>query len=150
MEKLFHSILVENNAKINKGDVFWYKSKNNVYGAVVLDVLGKSSKYYLLALSEKIEEKAINENIILSSCLYTVAWFSDIDLLPNRRVHMCGSINIIDDYNNRAGFVLQENLIINNNCGQHQTWKHLFRSLYLPNVNLKYVLQPSNLPKTMK
>ena len=148
--EMFHYALVANKAKIDKGSVFWYKSKNNIYGAIVLDVLGDISKYYLIALSEKIENKAINENIILSSLLYTVAWFADIDLLPNRRVHLCGSINIGGDYNNRAGLELREKIIINNNCGQQQTWKHLFRSFCLPNVNLKYVLEPSNLPKIIK
>ena len=63
--EMFHYALVAKKAKIDKGSVFWYKSKNNVYGAIVLDVLGDISKYYLIALSEKIENKAINENIIL-------------------------------------------------------------------------------------
>ena len=132
----------------SKGDVFWYKVKKNIYGAIVLDIIGTHSKYYLVAISEKIDSKKIDVNTIVFSPLYTAAWFSNIDMLSKRRIHICGAINICDNYNNRAGFSYIENTSITNyNCGQNLTWKHQFRAFYLPNVLTNYVLNASHLPK---
>lgn len=145
------SSLICNNKTTSKGDVFWYKVKKDTYGAIVLDVLGKHSKYYLVAISEKIDDKKIDVNTIVSSPLYTVAWFSDVDMLSKRRIHICGTLNICDNYNNRAGFAYEENESVTiYNCGQSLTWKHQFRSFSFPSALLNYVLSSNNLPKTRK
>ena len=145
------SSLICNDKTISKGAVFWYKVKKDTYGAIVLDIIGTHSKYYLVAISERIEDKKIDVNTILYSPLYTAAWFSDIDMLSKRRIHICGAINICDNYNNRAGFSYIENTSITNyNCGQNLTWKHQYRSLSFSSVSLNYVLNPKNLPKMMR
>lgn len=111
---------------IKKGDVFWYKSNGIIYGAVVLDKI--KDIYYLIAISESLQNIPRNVNEIISSQLYTVAWFSDIDLLPCKRMHKLSCIEINGNYNHRAGFAYDLDKIIINNCGQRDTWKHLFRS----------------------
>ena len=133
------------NTSLNKGDVFWYKVKKEIYGAVVLDVV---SKWYCIAVSEKLDDINISTAAILSSPLYTVSWFSDVELLTKRRTHICGNIDIPHSYNNRAGFILRDDGSLKiNNYGQSQTWKHEFRSFYLANSLLSDFLTPSTLPK---
>ena len=149
-DKLLHLLFAANKAVIKRGDVFWYRKNKNTYGAVVLDVIGNYTKNYLIALTEKLSEntRKIDTNIILNGTLYTVAWFSEFTLLPDRQVHICGSLNVTDDYNFRAGFSYRENeSLINLNCGQKKTWTHEFQSFRLPNTKVDFVLRASNLPK---
>ena len=84
---------------------------------------------------------------ILASPLYTVAWFSDAELLPSCRLHYIGTVQIEDDYKNRAGMYEYENgSIILKNCGQTQTWKHKFRSFGLKDMTIRDVLTTKHTP----
>lgn len=130
---------------VTKGTVFWYRCNKNIYGAIILDI--QNNSYYLIAVSETLTHIPNTAKDILSSQLYTVAWFSDVDLLPSKRIHLIESIEIEDDFNGRAGFKIDElgNIKINN-CGQSYIWKHNDRNINLKNTLMKDVIDKKFLP----
>ena len=131
-----------NRSCLKKGDVFYYRSNKITYGAVVLDIL---KGFYLIAVSEKIHDKPTFLQI-MSSPLYTLSWFSDVELLNNKRVHICSNINT-GDYNGRAGGIFYKDGAFNiSNCGDIAVWKHNDRRYYLKNVSIEYVCTEKNVP----
>lgn len=136
--------------RINKGDIFWYKYNKTIYSGIVLDV---QSEYYLIALSEPISDIPKNNSDVLEAELYTVAWFSEFDLISKRRMHIYDHILIEEDFNFRAGFAnytekgITRKLQIKN-CGQPATWKHEFCLISFNQVNILDVTDPNRLPLT--
>lgn len=130
---------------VEKGSLFWYRYNKNIYGAVVLDI--QKNNYYLIAVSEALTHIPDTTQDVLNSQLYTVAWFSDIDLLPLKRMHFIGSIKIEDDFNGRAGFKMdQSGNLQMYNCGQSCIWKHSNRNINLHNASMQDVLHKNSLP----
>lgn len=132
-----------------KGDVFWYRSSGDLYGAVILDV---QQEDYLIAISERLEVIPSQADGVLKAQLYTVAWFSCVELLSNNRMHVIACIDIEGNFSNRAGLgkVYVDGELIKRecyNCGQSSTWRHCFRSLTLHNAFVFEVLDPKRLPK---
>ena len=132
-----------------KGDVFWYRSSGDLYGAVILDV---QQEDYLVAISERLETIPTQIDTVLKAQLYTVAWCSCVELLSSKRMHVIACINIEEDFSNRAGLgkVFIDGELIKwecYNCGQSSTWKHCFRSLTLHDTFVFEVLDPKRLPK---
>lgn len=113
-------------ADIHKGDCFWYKA-GSIYGALVLEA---QEDYYLILLTEEIQEKAPDLNSILRSQIYTIAWFHQEELLPMRRMHSVSSLSVQASYYNQFGLTIFPGGSIQcTNVGQSATWKHHFRAI---------------------
>jgi len=111
---------------ISKGMVFWYRFQGKKYVAIIMDkVLGS---YYLVLISE---EYTGSQNIeeILRLPVYTVAWFSEYDMINEKRLHLITKINVRESFNGFAGGSISTNKVIITNCGQSKTWKHKYRQL---------------------
>lgn len=142
-------ILLKNSSNYNAGDVFYYISKKRVFGGVFLF---HQNEYYLIALSEELTKpvRSVCVNDVLQSALYTVAWFSDIELLMPQRLHIVGTITLDEDYSNRAGLLIDDQSVYNRNVGQRETWKHGFRSFAISNAKVGDVLSNKYIPKTWR
>jgi len=142
-------ILIKNTSSYSPGDVFYYKSKKKTYGGVFLY---RQQDYYLIALSEEIIKpiRAISANDILGLSLFTLAWFSDVDLLMPKRLHIIETISLSEDYSNRAGLLIDEHGVCLKNAGQSATWKHEFRSYVLNNTKVEDVLINRFISKTLR
>jgi len=126
---------------LSKGDMFYYRIGGNTFGAVVLDVL---HDYYLIALSEAISKTPVSDDI-MNSPLYTLAWFSDLELPNNRRIHFCSNIST-GDYNGRAGGCFSDKGIEIKNYGNSDVWAHRDCSYGLKNAKMSFVCNPKNVP----
>lgn len=122
---------------LSKGTCFWYREKGQIFGAVLLEI---QKDYHLIALTEKLDSIPKTSEVILASPIYTLAWFSPIDLLSKKRMHVIQQIHIQKNYLNRFGLHTDEKTVTNTNCGQRSTWSHSFRSLLLPNCSISDVL----------
>lgn len=143
-------ILSKNTLNYSAGDIFYYISKKRVFGGVFLYC---QHGYYLIALSEEIFKptRTICADDILQLPLYTLAWFSDVDLLLPQRLHIIDRITITDDYSNRAGLLIDEQgKVFLKNIGQSATWKHKLRSYALRDTIVKDVLTNRYVPKTWR
>ncbi len=122
------------------GEMFWYRIKGTVYGALVLDV---QNDYYLIVLSDALHaKKSYTQNDILETRVYTVAWFADIELLQRRFCHKVAKFDINDDYNMRYGLnIYRENGVVCEitctNHGQRKTWRHEYRCLRWQDKKMK-------------
>ena len=142
-------ILIKNTLNYSAGDVFYYISKRRVYGGVFLYC---QHDYYLIALSEEVlkPKRTICVDDILQLPLYTLAWFSDVEMLLPQRLHLIDRITITDDYSNRAGLLIDEHGVFLKNIGQSATWKHEFRSYALRDTIVKDILTNRYVPKTWR
>lgn len=141
-------ILLRNRKAYSPGEVCCYTSRQKTYGLVFLC---RQADYYLIALSEELSvpPKSVSVEDILRSRVYTVAWFSDIELLPKRRLHSVGSVTVSGDFHNRAGLYVDEHGgIMLKNVGQAFTWKHDFRAFGLKDVSVGDMLTTKYLPRT--
>lgn len=116
---------------LQKGSCFWYKSVGAVYGSIVLEVqMTERVAFYLVALSEKLQSIPKTVDEILSAPVYTIAWFSDLEMLNSRRVHLVGSVSIEQSYINKYGLLSKpDGMLRMSNCGQSATWKHTFLAM---------------------
>ena len=94
--------------------------------------------------------RAISANDILGLSLFTLAWFSDVDLLMPKRLHIIETIPLSEDYSNRAGLLIDEHGVCLKNAGQSATWKHEFRSYVLNNTKVEDVVINRFIPKTLR
>lgn len=142
-------ILVRNISHYSAGEVFYYISKKRMFGCVILF---HQQDYYFIALSEEIMKttKTIRCDDVLQSNLYTIAWFSDVEMLLTYRLHRLGIIPLDADYTNRAGLLIDEQGLILKNVGQGGTWAHTFRSFALRDTKVKDVLITKYVPKTIR
>ena len=141
-------LMIENERKYGAGEVFYYKSKGKLYGGIFLF---KQRNYYLIAVSEEIAGSAreIDHESVTDAPLYTAAWFSDVDLLPKRRIHTVGFVSVEGDYTDRAGLLADgSGSVYLKNCGQRATWRHEFRAFALRDATMKDVLNTKFIPKT--
>lgn len=130
---------------IKKGDIFRYRCKKAIYGAVVLDI--QNEQFYFIALTDELDRVPQNIEDVVSASFYTAAWFSDEELLPVRRLHYIGNIHIDDDYNGRAGFYREDNRSVKiYNCGQKCVWDHTSRNLKINNLIIKDTLSKKCFP----
>lgn len=125
-----------------RGMVFWYRSKNRVFGAVVLEVLGSNN--ILVALSAQLPGEPKNVETVLEAEVYTAVWFPA--LLPPRRVHKIGMVEITGDYNGRAGLYQTPSIHFCENFGMDYQWDHEKRVLELPGRKMSDLLSAENLP----
>ena len=115
---------------LQKGTCFWYRHRGNIYSAVVLENLETTTNYYLIAITEKMNSVPQTVSHIVSSPVYTVAWFGDANLLAPRRIHVVGKVNILTNYTNKLGIKIEERRSVHiTNCGQSCTWAHSFRQI---------------------
>ena len=142
-------ILLRNTSDYSAGDVFYYRSKKKLFGCVILF---QQQDYYLIALSDEIMKttKSIGCDDVLQSILYSIAWFSDVDMLLPQRLHRLGTIPLDADYTNRAGLLIDDQGVILKNVGQSATWAHTFRSFAIPDIKVKDVLNTKYVPKTRR
>ena len=107
-----------------KGECFWYKCNNSVYGGIFLE---NQRGYKLVALTERLSAIPKSVDVLLNPPLYTIAWFSDETLLSPKRLHNIGSIEILKSFVNKFGLHESNGSFEITNYGQGPTWKHSFR-----------------------
>ena len=148
-EKNNMGILIRNTSNYSAGEIIYYISKKRMFGCVILF---QQQDYYLIALSEEITKttKDICCNDVLQSALYTLAWFSDVEMLLPHRLHRLVTIPLTADYTNRAGLLIDDQGLTLKNVGQRGTWTHTFRSFALRDVKVKDVLDTKYVPKTIR
>ncbi len=129
-----------------KGMVFWYRSKGTVYGALILDVLGKNS--ILVALSDALESVPKSVETVLNANVYTASWFGA--LLPPKRVHEIGMIDISGNYNGRAGMYHTDEVHFCENFGMDYQWDHERCALKCHDMKMRDLLNSENLPASFR
>lgn len=104
----------------------------------------------MIAISEEIVKptKTICTDDVLQSTLYTLAWFSDVEMLLPKRIHRIETIPLAVDYYNRAGLLINGKSVAIRNVGQSATWRHEFRSFVLHDTPVESVLNNKYIPKT--
>ena len=137
----------------NKGEIYWYSYKKRRYGFVVLEIVGNiddenSIPMYLIAISEELPSTEPKTEDVIKAPLYTLAWFSALDLLPPIRVHFLEQITITDSYLNRAGLWKEEGKFYNRNVGGQSTWNHTYYSYRIPNTIIRDILTNRYVPIT--
>ena len=141
-------VFLRNKEKYNSGDVYYYIDHYKIYGLVFL---ARQANLFLVSISEELPNPSnnlVSTETILNAQLYTVAWFSDIELLSPRRLHYVGKTSVVGDFTNRAGLYEAENgSLFLSNIGQRATWKHTFRSFSIRNTTIRETLYSSSLPK---
>ncbi len=128
------------------GELYYYKSGGKRHGAVFLF---RQRDFWLVSVSEELTMPAsqITAAAILEALLYTAAWFSDVELLSARRMHLVGSVEVTGDYTNRAGLHESEDRSLSvTNIGQSATWKHTFRAFALRDTTVGDTLSAACFP----
>ena len=138
----------EHNSGLAKGTVFWYRNSARIFGCIVLDI--QSTGYYLISISKECEHIPKTIDDVLLEDIYTVAWFSSVDLLPARQVHIIGFIDVVGDFNGRAGFLNSVEGLVITNCGQKATWNHTFRAYSIPDCKMQSLLSPEKLRRIIR
>ena len=133
-------------AEAKKGMVFWYRSKGAVYGAIVLEVLGKNS--ILVALSDSLESEPKSVEAVLDANVYTVTWFGA--LLPPKRVHEIGMIDISGNYNGRAGMYHTDVVHYCEKYGLDYQWDHEKCKLKFDGLKIRDLLNIDNIPTNFR
>lgn len=127
-------------ADLEKGTIFWYRSKGSVYGALVLEKLNQ--KDYLVVLTEALKEEPKLIEQILDVPVYTAAWFAG--LLPSKRIHCIGQVSVEGNYNGRAGMYCTDTLYYCENCGYGPQWEHTARNLRFEALRVRDMLIAEN------
>ena len=141
------SRISEKGAVFQKGQIFWYTSCKKHYGGLVVDVI---EDFCLMAVSESISAKDITASDVLNAPLYTAAWFDVNQIELRSKLHYCGSIQINDNFNGRAGLQIAQNGSLTLcNWGNANIWKHTDRNLVLKGRNLCDILTARSLPKML-
>ena len=113
-----------------KGMCFSYTFRKKRYGAIVLEEqLGptENNKYFLVAITDELPYRTISLESVLSSTIYTMAWFSE-ENMPKYNVDFVGHTNICRCFHNKYGMnIVVGKAITCTNCGQSSMWKHKFR-----------------------
>ena len=128
---------------LKKGTVFWYRVKNLLFGAIVIEVQNDSDNnlYFLILISEQLCCVPTDINVILDTKSYTLAWFDEYSLLVPARVHIVDNISINGNYYNKFGILIKtDGTFLCNNNGQLATWKHEFSSYSFHNEQMREVL----------
>lgn len=133
-------------AKAEKGKVFWYRSKNEIYGTLVLDIVNKNR--ILLALSEPLASVPRTINDVLDAAVYTAVWA--VSLLPSKRTHELGVIPIHGNYNGRAGLFVNEHMSFCENLAVDAVWAHEMRGLSFEKKKIADLLNAENVPDSFK
>ena len=132
-------------AQLEKGDVFFYKSKGRLFGGFILD---KVNNTCLVALSEELPTTPKRPEEILCAPVYTAAW--SIELLPESRVKRLGAVEIDGHYNGRAGLYFGEkgDFLLGNVGGflNAKVWEHTLDKGRYPGLALWDLLKPENIP----
>ena len=128
--------------QLEKGFCFWYRHKKGIYGALVLEVQKDiDCCYYLIAVSEQLNNVPTTVEGIIEAPIYTIAWFGEESLLSNKRMHYVDRISISSSFENRYGLQIQkERSVCLTNCGQAYTWSHLYRTLSFQNQLISDIL----------
>lgn len=135
-----------NDALLEKGSIFWYQSKGTIYGALVLERLGKA---HLVVLTEKLQKKPKCSNEILEADIYMVTWFPA--LLPENRIHNIDCIEIAGNYNGRAGMYVSDNIVYCENIGLDPMWSHdSSKTMSFQDMKVKDLLIVENVPSEFK
>ena len=88
---------------LKKGDLYAYVCENGYRVAIVLDFVWDS---YLTAISEEIFDHVPTEAQAMNSYTHTVTWFSARASIPKKDRIIIAELNIMGNYNNRAGLLL--------------------------------------------
>ena len=139
---------------VKKGEMYWYKSQKEIYGFIVLEnqkgMYGSND--FLIAISDKLDfigKEPKSQDVLIAS-LFTLAWFWDDSILPERRIHYITQITLTDSYINYAGIQEDEKGSYSlSNIGNSKMWRHEYRRMVLPGVLMKDVLSVQNIPRTI-
>lgn len=127
--------------ELTKGECYWYRYNGCIYGAIVLEKQGISDPYYLIAISEKLDNIPLCISEITDALIFTAAWFSKENLLPPKRMHIVGQACIKGNFINKYGLTLTERSIKLTNCGQSFTWAHTYRAMNFRNQPMSFFVR---------
>ena len=144
-----HTEMMIHKVQPKPGEIYYYKAGGKLYGAVFLF---RQRDFWLVSVSEELAVPAdrITAAAILDAPLYTAAWFSDVELLPARRMHRVGRSDVTGDYTNRAGLhESRDGGLSITNVGQSAAWKHTFRAFALRDAAVRDTLSAGCFPKSV-
>lgn len=107
-------------AKLEKGEVFWYRRRGTIYGAVILENI--RSEVWLVALTEGLDREPKTAEEVLDADIYTLTWFAQ--LLPGEEIHSLGRIMVPMNYNGKEGLYYSQAIRYCDNAGIDATWGH--------------------------
>lgn len=128
-----------------KGEAFWYKIGGKMYCGVVLDI--ENAGFYLVALTDEVNEQSLKPDDLLGLECYTLAWFSDLEMLSRRFIRKLCVFEITGSYNGRAGAFFSAEKIKVYNYGSKDEWKHETRNYHIPHLTVGDALDYNNIPK---
>ncbi len=129
-------------ATAEKGLVFWYRSQNSVYGALVLDIVKRD--WILLALSQPLCSVPQSADEVLAAPAYTVVWATA--LLPSNRTHRLGTVAVHGSCNGRGGLLINDHLTFCENLISDAVWAHEKRCIPFCATPIAHLLQAENVP----
>lgn len=131
--------------QLEKGDVFCYKSKNVLYGGIILE---KIRGCCLVALTEALPAVPKEPEEVLCAPAFTAAWTNE--LLPESRMKRLGSVGVEGHYNGRAGWYMGEkgDFLLGSIGGfiNNKVWSHEMNKGLYPGFALWDLLKPENIP----
>lgn len=136
-------MIYHRNKCYEKGTIFWYRVKGQVFGAIVIEIQDDSESIplYLVLISEKLSGIPVHISEVLNAKSFTLAWFDTYSLLSPLRIHIIDKIEIIGNYHNTFGLFIESNgAVVCKNIGQSETWKHSFSSYSFPEESMQNVL----------
>lgn len=129
-------------AALKKGDAFWYRSNGNVFGALLLENIG--GKVYFVAMTQRLEREPKSLDEVLNATVYMATWFTS--LLPAKRVHPIGCVQINGSYNGRGGMYYSEKVQFVENFGMETTWAQTRKVTPYGGYQVRQLLDLENVP----
>lgn len=133
-------------ARAERGEVFWYRSRGRVFGAVVLENI--RDEVYFVALSQELPREPRTIDAVLDAEIYDAIWFGH--LLPEKRLHRLGRAAVTGSYNGRGGLYYSETVQFCESAGIEAEWEqNLMRWMY-PNNTMRDLLDSERIPNTFR
>lgn len=133
-------------AHAERGEVFWYRSRGRVFGAIVLENIRDEA--YFVALSQELPREPKSVDAVLEAEIYDAIWFAC--LLPQKRLHRLGQVEVTGCYNGRGGLYFSETVQFCESAGIEAEWEHnLLRRRYPDNI-MGDLLNAELIPNTFR
>ncbi len=135
---------------IHKGDVYCYLCGSGYRAALVLDFIWDS---YLTAISETVFDKVPTFDEVMDDYSHTVIWMSQRESIPKKDRILIAQLEINKNYNNRAGMLFSESLVLGCPIGERQnfydidTADDIMKRLKIGRYRMSELLSPEVLPK---
>lgn len=135
---------------IHKGDVYCYLCDGGYRVALVLDYIWDS---YLTAISENIFDTIPTIDEAMNAFSHTVIWMSQRESIPKKDRILITELDIDKNYNNRAGMLFSERIVVGCPMGERKnfyaldTADDIMKRLKIGRYKMSELLDPEVLPK---